>query len=92
MWQVDHVCNNGLRTYAYIYQIIFISCSGVHPLSPRPTIPQRMVGRDAYIPTAKSWEEAIHSTIPSQSDQYWFTLSPLQPRTNRIIIRMFASP
>nr|DAW14397.1 MAG TPA: hypothetical protein [Caudoviricetes sp.] len=29
MRQVDHVCSNGLRTYAYIYQIIFISCSGV---------------------------------------------------------------
>ena len=77
MWQVDHVCNNGLRTYAYIYQIIFIFCSGVHPLSPRPTIPLRMVGRSAYIPTAKSWEQAIHSTIPSKSNQYWSAIRPL---------------
>ena len=77
MRKVDHVCNNGLRTYAYIYQIIFISCSGVHPLSSRPTIPQRMVGRDAYIPTAQSEEEAIHSTIPSKSNQYWSAIRPL---------------
>ena len=36
-----------------------------------------MVGRDAYIPTAQSWEEAIHSTIPSQSNQYWSAIRPL---------------
>ena len=36
-----------------------------------------MVGRDAYIPTAKSREEAIHPSIPSQSNQYWSAIRPL---------------
>nr|DAM75725.1 MAG TPA: hypothetical protein [Caudoviricetes sp.] len=36
-----------------------------------------MVGRDAYIPTAQSWEQAIHSTIPPKSNQYWSAIRPL---------------